>query len=146
MADRETRMQSKEVAAFFGLSTDTLRFYEQKGIIPQVKRDKNGYRVYTDFDLNWLYIVLNLKRAGLSLDKIAEFTQLSLTTQSRSLVAQKLLLQEQLDEINKRLASLQDMRAVLEWKLDHFDEHFKELKNGRVAVKELRKEWVNFRK
>ncbi|MBB1078486.1 MerR family DNA-binding transcriptional regulator [Limosilactobacillus sp. STM2_1] len=61
MTDQETNMGSKEVANFFGVSIDALRFCERRGIIPQVKRNKNGYQVYTDVELNWLYIVLNLK-------------------------------------------------------------------------------------
>ncbi|MDY3300476.1 MAG: MerR family transcriptional regulator [Limosilactobacillus reuteri] len=146
MVDNEIRMSSKEVADFFGLSTDTLRFYERKGIIPPVKRDKNGYRIYTDFTMNWLYIVLNLKRAGLSLDKIAEFTQLSTTPQPNILKAQKQLLQEQYEEITKRIASLQDMQKVLKWKLDNFDNHFFTAKDGQLAVRELKREWVNYRK
>lgn len=39
-------MSTQETADFFGVSKDTLRFYEQKGIIPAVPRDSNNYRVF----------------------------------------------------------------------------------------------------
>ncbi len=38
------------------ISQDTLRYYEKVGVIPPVNRDENGYRIYNDSDLNWIYL------------------------------------------------------------------------------------------
>lgn len=83
------RLNAKEAANFFGITKDTLRFYEKRGIIPEVPRDKNGYRIYTDYELNWIYLALNLKKAGLSLDSITEFAHLFKTPTPESLARQK---------------------------------------------------------
>lgn len=53
-------MKTKEVVAIMNISQDTLRYYEKVGVIPPVNRDENGYRIYNDSDLNWIYLVKNL--------------------------------------------------------------------------------------
>ena len=50
-------MKTKEVVALMNISQDTLRYYEKVGVIPPVNRDENGYRIYNDNDLNWIYLV-----------------------------------------------------------------------------------------
>lgn len=146
MDNNTTKMSSKEAADYFGVTTDTLRFYERKGVIPPVHRDKNGYRVFTDVELNWLYLVLNLKRAGLSLEKITDFSQLALSKGPNAKTAQKHLLQEQIDEVDKQLFNLQQTRKVLQWKLDTFDEHLGRIDAGNMDAVDVRKEWQDYKK
>lgn len=141
-----TKMHAREVADFFGITPDTLRYYERQGVIPPVQRDSNGYRVYTDAELNWLYLALNLKRAGLSLEKITEFVQLVREVGIDSQKAQKALLKEQLTEIDKQLANLQDTRDVLQNKMDTFDEHLAKIETGERVTDDIPKEWQNYRK
>ena len=43
--------KTSEVAAFIGIHPNTVRFYEEWGLIAKPERDKNGYRVYTDEDI-----------------------------------------------------------------------------------------------
>lgn len=138
----KTQMSSKEVADYFGITTDTLRFYERKGVIPSPARDENGYRVYTDVELNWLYLALNLKRAGLSLEKITEFAQLARRNKVNSLEAEKQLLKEQISEIDKQLINLKNTRDVLQGKLDHFNDHL-----GKIGMESpSQKEWQDYKK
>lgn len=138
----ETKMSSKEVADYFGITTDTLRFYERKGVIPSPARDNNGYRIYKDVELNWLYLALNLKRAGLSLEKITEFAHLARQKERNSLNAEKQLLKEQISEIDKQLINLQNTRDILQGKLDHFNDHL-----GKIGTeKTSQKEWQDYKK
>ncbi len=66
-------MKTKEVVALMNISQDTLRYYEKVGVIPPVNRDENGYRIYNDNDLNWIYLVKNLRNAGVSIESLIEF-------------------------------------------------------------------------
>lgn len=59
-----------EVSSHLGLSRDTLRFYEKKGIILPEKLD-NGYRSYTYEDTRKLLDVMFYRRLGFSLDDIS---------------------------------------------------------------------------
>lgn len=65
-----------ETAARLGLEPDTLRYFERRGIVPAVGRDPAGRRVYTEAHLHVLEVLQHLRRTGMPLAKIAEFTQL----------------------------------------------------------------------
>lgn len=140
------RLNAKEAANFFGITKDTLRFYEKRGIIPEVPRDKNGYRIYTDYELNWIYLALNLKKAGLSLDSITEFAHLFKTPTPESLARQKEILSDQIKEINRQIKTLEDTRGVLQYKLDIFDEHFAKLERGETDRDKVYPIWKKYHK
>ncbi|WP_445506205.1 MerR family transcriptional regulator [Niallia sp. 03190] len=48
----------KEVAAKVGLPTHTIRYYEQEGLLPFVKRDENGNRIFDEEDVKWLEFIV----------------------------------------------------------------------------------------
>lgn len=47
----------KSVSERTGLSAYTIRYYEKMGIIPEVNRDENGVRAFTEDDIAWLELV-----------------------------------------------------------------------------------------
>lgn len=59
----------KEVSDLLGITMDTLRNWEMNGLL-KVKRKENGYRVYTDKDVQRLKIIFSLKCANYSLEAI----------------------------------------------------------------------------
>lgn len=68
-------MNIKEVAERTGLSDHTIRFYERSGVFPKIKRSKNGVREFTESDVNFLLFISTLKKTGMSLEDIADFTK-----------------------------------------------------------------------
>ena len=44
----------KDVCRQTGLSYETLRFYCDQGLVPNIKRDKNNYRVFDDRNVAWI--------------------------------------------------------------------------------------------
>lgn len=59
----------KEVSEYLGISMDTLRNWEMNGLLA-VRRRQNGYRVYTDKDLQRLKVIRSLRCANYSLEAI----------------------------------------------------------------------------
>ena len=53
-----------EVAKMLGLSTYAIRYYDQEGLLPFVKRDEHGVRVFEKSDLHFLYVIFCLKNTG----------------------------------------------------------------------------------
>ncbi|MDA5448565.1 MerR family transcriptional regulator, partial [Staphylococcus aureus] len=82
-------MKTKEVVALMNISQDTLRYYEKVGVIPPVNRDENGYRIYNDSDLNWIYLVKNLRNAGVSIELLIEFCRLAQLPKNENIQAQQ---------------------------------------------------------
>lgn len=117
-------MKTKEVVALMNISQDTLRYYEKVGVIPPVNRDENGYRIYNDSDLNWIYLVKNLRNAGVSIESLIEFCRLEQLPKNENIQAQqKQILNKQLEELNENLKTIHDARDLLQYKIDNYDNH-----------------------
>ncbi len=68
-------MNIKEVADRTGLSAHTIRFYERSGLFPKIKRSDSGIREFTESEVNFLIFMATLKKTGMSLEDISEFTK-----------------------------------------------------------------------
>lgn len=102
-----------DLASEFDITTRTLRFYEEKGLL-QPQR-KGQQRFYSIADRTRLKLVLRGKRLGLSLDESAEIiamydpatsNQRQLNTLLNTIAAQRKKLLEQLSELNALLDDL----------------------------------------
>ncbi|NJJ39169.1 MerR family transcriptional regulator [Paenibacillus apii] len=62
-----------DVSQLTGLSTHTLRYYEEIGLLPAVNKNCSGIREYSDEDVAFIEFVKDLKEMGLSLEEIIHF-------------------------------------------------------------------------
>jgi DNA-binding transcriptional MerR regulator len=60
-----------ELAAALGVPTQTIRFYERRGLLPEPARGSNGYRVYDDSTLARVQFIRSAQAAGLTLAEIS---------------------------------------------------------------------------
>jgi len=135
-------MKIKEAAEMFGLTIDTLRYYERIEIIPPIKRDSSGYREYHTQDLNWIFLVTSLRKAGISIESLIEFSRLSqIKNETDVEQAQKDVLMEQLTELNDKITELSETKKLLEYKIDSFDEHIAQFKLGNISPNNIEKLW-----
>ena len=63
----------REIGQIFDVPSSTLRYYEELGILPEVKRDEHKQRVYTDEHIDRLRAITCFKRTGLPMSKIHDF-------------------------------------------------------------------------
>lgn len=68
-----SKMNISELSKQSGLSTPTIRYYEQIKLLPKAKRKSNGYREYSDNDLKQLFLIQQAQQVGFSLAKIKAF-------------------------------------------------------------------------
>ena len=66
----------REISQRTGIPASTLRFYETRGLLPRVKRDPHGVRVYDDADLDRLGTITCLKNTGMGVGEMARFMAL----------------------------------------------------------------------
>ncbi|MDR2393689.1 MAG: MerR family transcriptional regulator [Treponema sp.] len=59
-------MTITEVAGKYGLSPDTLCYYERIGLIPPVQRNKAGNRDYSETDCNRVEFIKCMRSAGIA--------------------------------------------------------------------------------
>ncbi|EAG0831792.1 TPA: MerR family transcriptional regulator [Listeria monocytogenes] len=135
-------MNIKQAADMFGLTVDTLRYYERVGVIPPVHRNESGYRDYKTSDLNWVYLVKNLRNAGLSVESLIEFATLAQLRETQNVeVAQKQVLVDQLKELDEKLAEMKKVRELLVYKIDSYDSHIAQFKAGELNADNVEKLW-----
>lgn len=62
----------KEVSELLGINTETIRFYENKGLLPDFDREENGYRIFNREHIVRLTFILQAKDFGFTLNEIKE--------------------------------------------------------------------------
>ncbi|MBD5638871.1 MerR family transcriptional regulator [Clostridium botulinum] len=105
------KMTRGELARQTGVSTSTIRYYEDSGILPAPKRIANGYRVYTDDYLVKIKFIKDAKSLGYSLKEIKEILQmLSQEMDGENL---KGLVKNKICEIEERIKTLHSIQRML---------------------------------
>lgn len=108
-----------EFAKLVGLSTYTLRYYEDQGLImPQ--RDATGVRFYTIEDVKWVGFILHLKGTGMRITELKRYVQLRAQGDA-TIEARKALLEKTKAQAEAELAELQANLQVLTHKIDWYD-------------------------
>lgn len=81
----------KEACTKMKLTYDTIKYYCNEGLAPNVKRDKNNYRIFDDRDIAWINSLSCLKNCGMSIVEMKEYLQLCLEGKSSMPARQKIL-------------------------------------------------------
>lgn len=126
-------MTIKEVSEKYGLSQDTLRYYEKIGVIPPVTRTSGGIRNYTEQDIGWVENAVCMRNAGLPVEVIAEYCRLYsmgdstigarlelLTEQRKKLIEQKEQLEAEISRLDYKIGryEIAVKTGVLSWEKD----------------------------
>lgn len=108
-------MRIGTLSTLTGLSRDSLRFYEKRGLL-QARRSNNGYRDYPEEAVQWLGYVRTAQQLGFTLAEIS--ADLPLLVQGEDAgQALRQTLTRKLADIDARIAALQDLRALLATRL-----------------------------
>lgn len=62
-----------QVAQKMGLTAHTLRYYDKEGLLPFVKKNSSGLRMFSDEDIDWLVVIECLKGTGMQLKDIKQY-------------------------------------------------------------------------
>lgn len=114
-------MTISEVSNAFHISTDTLRYYERIGVIPEVHRTSGGIRDYQDEDLSWVENAICLREAGVPVEMIAEYVKLFQMGDS-TFAARRDLLKEAHAEILEARRKYDMALKRLEYKIAKYEE------------------------
>lgn len=114
-------MKISEVADRTGLSIPTIRFYEKSGLCPPIKRGADGKRVFSGVDIDWLTLLASLRTTGMSLSEMRAFATLYARGDD-TIPARKAALLAHMQSLEDRQAELDRCRAILDRKLQRYDE------------------------
>ena len=104
-----------QVREVTGLSPRTVRYYEELGLLPGIRRRAGGRRVYNHDELQRLRFIQRLKALGLSLAEIGELNAVHSIAGSTGAMLARLdeLLGQQLDDLDRRIAELASLREEI---------------------------------
>ena len=105
-------MKIAEVSEQYGLSSDTLRYYERVGLIPPVNRNESGIRDYNKLDLRRVEFIKCMRSAGLPVDVLIEYVGL-VQQGDKTIEARREILKVQRELLLARMKEMQTTLDVL---------------------------------
>lgn len=103
------------------LTYQTLKFYCNEGLVPNVKRDKNNRRVFDEHDVKWIKDLVCLKKCGMSIKEMKEYLDLCLGGE-RTIPQRKEMLTKKQEMLRDSIKELEDSVAYIDWKQSFYDE------------------------
>ena len=119
MSPEKTCLRSGELARLTGVSPDTLRHYERKGVLPRPRRGVNGYREYPTGALQRVQLIRRALAVGFTLDELANILRVR----------------------DGGGAPCHDVRALASSKLSHVEAQLKDLVSLRDELRATLKDW-----
>ena len=98
-----------------------LKILLQRGLVPNVKRDKNNRRVFDERDVAWISSLTRLKKCGMSIQEMKDYLALCLQGE-RTIPQRKILLAQKQEALRAGIRELQDSVAYIDWKQNFYDE------------------------
>lgn len=117
-------MNIGDVAKLYKISYDTIRYYEKLGILGPIKKDTSGNRDYSEVDIDRLYFILCMKKAGLTLNEIKDYV--ALYQQGNETVLERLnMLESQQTKLTKQINDLNKTSVYLQQKIERYQQLIK---------------------
>lgn len=112
-------MTIKEVSEKYNISSDTLRYYERIGMIPEVTRTASGIRDYQESDLSWVELVICMRKAGVSVESLIEYVKMCMQGDT-TFSARLHLLQEEKEKLEEQRSQLETAMKRLDYKISRY--------------------------
>ncbi len=113
-------MKIAEVSERYGLSLDTLRYYERIGLIPPVHRNESGIRDYNEIDLRRVEFIKCMRSAGLPIEVLIEYVDL-VQQGDKTIEARKEILKKQRGQLKARIMEMQKTLDLLDYKIEVYE-------------------------
>ena len=113
-------MKIAEVSERYGISADTLRYYERIGLIPTVNRNGSGIRDYNEIDMRRVDFIKCMRSAGLSIELLIEYVGL-VQQGDGTIEARKDILKEQREQLAARMKEMQKTLDLLDHKIEVYE-------------------------
>lgn len=129
-------MKIAEVSEQYGISADTLRYYERIGLIPHVHRNEGGIRDYNELDLRRVDFIKCMRGAGLPVEVLIEYMGL-VQQGDKTIEARKEILIEQRNLLMTRMAEMQKTLDLLNHKVEVYEKAILKKEKEMLQIEEL---------
>jgi DNA-binding transcriptional MerR regulator len=129
-------MKIAEVSEKYGLSVDTLRYYERVGLIPPIHRNEGGIRDYNELDLRRVDFIKCMRGAGLPIEVLIEYVGL-VQQGDETIEARKEILKEQRELLVARMKEMQKTLDILDHKLEVYEKAVLKKEKKMIQAEEI---------
>ena len=120
----------KDICTEANMTYETLKFYCNQGLVPNVKRDKNNHRIFDEHDLAWIKSLTCLKKCHMSIAEMKEDLAMCLEGPASIPQRKEILAVKQRDLI-KEMQILQEGLDYIDWKQHFYDD----VVSGKIPYK-----------
>ena len=111
----------KQTCEQVNMSYETLKFYCNAGLVPNVQRDKNNRRIFDDNNINWIRSLSCLKNCGMSIKDMQVYLDLCLQGES-TIPERKVILDHHKVNLVKQIEELEESIRYIDQKQKFYDE------------------------
>jgi DNA-binding transcriptional MerR regulator len=129
-------MKIAAVSDQYGLSIDTLRYYERVGLIPPVNRNESGIRDYNELDLRRVEFIKCMRSAGLPVEVLIEYVAL-VQQGDKTIEARKEILVEQREQLIARMNEMQKTLDILNHKIEVYEKAVLKKEKEMIQAEEI---------
>jgi len=115
-----------EVAAMCDVTAHTLRFYDKEGLLPFVRRNGAGNRIFTENDLTLIRFIFCLKNTGMSIKEIKRYIEMSIEGEDTAETRRDIILGRR-KEVLRQIDELKKCLNILDLKVASFDSYKNEI-------------------
>jgi len=128
-------MKIMEVSEQFGISSDTLRYYERIGLIQPVNRNGSGIRDYNELDLRRVEFIKCMRSAGLPIEILIEYVGL-VQQGDKTIETRREILKEQRELLLARMKEMQKTLDILDHKVEVYENAVLKKEKGIIQTEE----------
>lgn len=110
-----------QVCRKLNLTYQTLKYYCNEGLVPNVKRDENNRRIFDEHDVNWINDLTCLKKCDFSIKEMKEYLNLCLEGPS-TIPIRKEMLKKKRSDLEQSIKQLEESIDYIDWKQNFYDE------------------------
>ncbi len=121
---QETIYTIQQVAEQTGLTSYTLRYYEDIGLLEPIARAANGHRRYSETDINRIMMLMKLRKTNMSLDDMKYFISLY-REGSATATERRELLEAHRQVVNEQIEEMCEIRRFIDYKIGLYTEEEK---------------------
>ncbi|MDD6175032.1 MAG: MerR family transcriptional regulator [Firmicutes bacterium] len=111
----------KDACKKTGLAYETLKFYCNQGLVPNVKRDNKNHRVFDERDIAWIDSLNCLRNCNMSIHEMRDYIDLCLKGKS-TIPERKQILAEKRRSLEEEIERIRESIAYIDWKQGFYDD------------------------
>ena len=120
LRDRTPKYTVREVAEIMGVTPYTIRYYDNAGLIPGVDRSAGNSRLFSDYNVSWLKLVVCLRATGLPVEGVKHYIDMcrqgdeTIPERAELIFRQEKILREQMRNLQAQMEVLQYKKKFYE--------------------------------